>query len=212
MALTITLPQLIRNDRERTICLFVGVAATLILYPLTNRYHYIEPQLLPFTWVDSVMPFWPWTVWIYVTEYIIFFVAYFRLRDSLNTTKYFYSYLFILLFSVVVFIFYPVTFPRHDFGLEGHPDNFSKWGLNVLRNHMDTPANCLPSLHVSSCYISSICFWSENRRLCLWMLAWSTLVAISTLTTKQHYLVDIIAALILTAAAYWFFFYKARYR
>jgi membrane-associated phospholipid phosphatase len=73
---------------------------------------------------------------------------------------------------------------------------------------MDAPANCLPSLHVSSCFISSLCFWSESRKKAIALSLWSVVVSISTMTTKQHYFIDVWTAALLTAAAYWFFFFR----
>lgn len=203
-----TLPLLVKDRFSKWLWFFVGGAATLILYQITNRNHLYEPQLLPFDLVDKVMPFWTWTIWIYVTEYIIFLCAYFGLRKKENVTRYFYAYMAILLFSIVVFIFYPVTFPRDSFPVLG--DSISDKALIFLRTYMDSPANCLPSLHVSSCYISSFCFWPENRRKAVGFFLWSTLVAISTMTTKQHYFIDVWVAIIICVVSFWFFFYRVK--
>jgi membrane-associated phospholipid phosphatase len=200
-------PWLVRDKRSRWAHLFVGGAATLILYQITNRVHIFEPRLLPFTRVDSWMPFWPWTVWIYFTEYLFFIYAYFFMKDLRLVTRYYYAYMTILLVSVIVFALFPVTFPRADYPAVG--DSLHVAALNFLRTYMDAPANCLPSLHVSSCYISSLCFWQESRIRAIVLSFWSTLVAVSTMTTKQHYFIDVWTALILTGVCYWLFFYKA---
>lgn len=170
--------------------------------------HIFEPRLLPFTRVDASVPFWPWTVWIYFTEYAFFVYAYFFMRDLRLVTRYYYAYMTILLVSEAVFVFFPVTFPRADYPAVG--DSIHVTALNFLRTYMDAPANCLPSLHVSSCYISSLCFWQESRPKALFLGFWSTLVAVSTMTTKQHYFVDVWTAITLTGLCYWFFFYYAR--
>lgn len=201
------IPWLVKDAKSRWVHLFIGGACTLILYQLTNRIHIVEPKLLEFGPVDNAMPFWPWTVWIYFTEYAFFVYAYFWMKDLRLVTRYYYAYMMILFVSVTVFLFYPVTFPRDNYPAIG--DSISVMALNFLRTHMDAPANCLPSLHVSSCFISSLCFWQESRRKAIFLCFWSGLVAISTMTTKQHYFVDVWTALILTAVSYWFFFYKA---
>ena len=201
-------PWLVRDRKSRWAHLFVGGAATLILYQLTNRIHLIEPKLLPFTPVDHAMPFLPWTVWIYFTEYAFFVYAYFFMKDLRLVTRYYYAYMTILLVSEIIFVLYPVTYPRADFPAIG--DSVHVTAMNFLRTYMDAPANCLPSLHVSSCYISSLCFWQESRTRCILLCLWSTFVAVSTMTTKQHYFVDVWTALLLTGICYWFFFHKAR--
>lgn len=200
------IPWLVRDRKSRWAHLFIGGACTLILYQITNRVHVVEPKLLEFGAVDKVMPFWPWTVWIYFTEYAFFVYAYFWMKDLRLVTRYYYAYMTILFVSVTVFMLYPVAFPRDSFPAVG--DSISVHALNFLRTYMDAPANCLPSLHVSSCFISSLCFWQESRWRSLVLSFQSVLVAISTMTTKQHYFVDVWTALILTAVCYWFFFYK----
>jgi membrane-associated phospholipid phosphatase len=179
-----------------------------LLYQITNRAHYRVPRELIFDGMDKSMPFWTWTVWIYFTEYVIFVCAYFGLRRRENVTKYFYAYMSILIFSVIIFVIFPVTFPREIFPVLG--SSFSDEALTFLRTYMDSPANCLPSLHVSSCYISSLCFWNESRKKSMAYFAWSTLVAISTMTTKQHYFVDVWTAIIVTFISYWIFFHYIR--
>jgi membrane-associated phospholipid phosphatase len=114
----------------------------------------------------------------------------------------------ILVVSLITFVIYPVTFPRHNYPVLGN--SFSDWGLTFLRTYMDAPANCLPSLHVSSCFISSLCFWSESRKKAVLLCLWSAVVSISTMTTKQHYFIDVWTAALLTSAAYWFFFYRVK--
>lgn len=200
------LPWLVRDAKSRLVHLFLGGAATLILYQLTNRVHVFEPKLLTFSRIDSAMPFWPWTVWIYFTEYAFFVYAYFFMKDLKLVTRYYYAYMSILLFSVSIFMIYPVTFPRADFPAVG--DTLSISAMNFLRTYMDAPNNCLPSLHVSSCYISSLCFWQESRLKSTLLCIWSTFVAVATMTTKQHYFLDVWTAILLTGLAFWFFFYK----
>ncbi len=198
---------LVRDSKSRWAHLFIGGAATLMLYQLTNRAHLFTPRILPFSRVDSAMPFWPWSVWIYFTEYAFFVYAYFFMKDLRLVTRYYYAYMTILFVSVTVFMLFPVTFPRSDFPAVG--DSISIGAMNFLRNYMDAPSNCLPSLHVSSCYISSLCFWQESRMKAVALCLWSTFVAIATMTTKQHYFVDVWSAILLTGFCYWFFFYKA---
>ncbi len=204
----VILPNLVSCRKSKWIYFFIGGAASLLLYQATNRIHLREPALLPFDGVDNIMPFWTWTVWVYFTEYIIFICAYFGLRKRENVTKYFYAYMSILILSVIIFVLYPVAFPRENYPIVG--TSISDYAMIFLRTHMDGPANCLPSLHVSRCYISSLCFWGESKRKSMLYFAWSTLVAISTLTTKQHYFVDVWTAIIITFFFYWVFFHYAR--
>lgn len=202
------LPALVKDRVTKWTYFLLGGTATIVLYQWTNRNYFFEPQILPFTAVDRAMPFWTWTVWIYFTEYLIFLCAYFGLRSKEMVTRYFYAYMAILIFSAIVFMVFPVAFPRDNYPVLG--DSLSDHALIFLRTHMDTPANCLPSLHVSSCFISSFCFWQEKRSKAAWYFLWSFLVSISTMTLKQHYFVDVWTAFLVTLVSYWFFFYRVK--
>lgn len=203
-----TLPLLVKSRFTKWVYFFVGGASTILLYRFTNQHLIIEPKILPFDRVDLMMPFWPWTLWVYITEWLIFLCAYFGLRNKEHVTRYFYSYIAILLFSCTVFIVYPVAFPRELYPVNG--DTFSESALIFLRTYLDAPGNCLPSLHVSSCFISSFCFWQEKKSKAVWYFLWSVLVSISTMTTKQHYFIDVWTGFLITLISYWFFFYRVK--
>ncbi len=64
------------------------------------------------------------------------------------------------------------------------------------------PYNCLPSLHVAHSFVSALAVSQVHRRLGLIALISGTLVALSTLFTKQHYAVDVIAGVLLAFVAY----------
>lgn len=205
------LPQLVHDTGSAFVCLVVGTFFTVSLYQFTNRIHRVEPKLLPFDMVDRTMPFWPKTVWIYFTEYVIFFACYFLLESWLDLARYFYSYMTILFISCIVFWIYPVTFPREKYHLRDYPDNLSKRALSFLRDKMDTPANCLPSLHVSSCFVSAFAFWYQSKILFSIFFVWSVLVGISTMTTKQHYFIDVWTAFLLTVLVFWFYYFQVSF-
>jgi membrane-associated phospholipid phosphatase len=85
---------------------------------------------------------------------------------------------------------------------------------------MDTPANCCPSLHVSTAFLTAFIFIDssseggvrrERRGYLAIYLVWAFAIAVSTLTTKQHYLVDVVTGFVLALAHYWVFFRLARY-
>jgi membrane-associated phospholipid phosphatase len=156
------------------------------------------------------MPFLPWTVWVYFTEYIIFLCAYFGLKDNENVMRYFYTYMIVFVISIFCFIVFPVTFPRQMFSDSGA--EVSDHALYFLRIYMDNPKNCLPSLHVSTCFVSAFCFWRESKWKTAFFTLWALAVAISTMTTKQHYFVDVWTAFLLSLVVNIFCFTKLKLR
>ena len=177
---------------------------TVILYLTSNHFHLSSPQLLPLSWVDKVVPFLPNTVWIYLSEYAFFVVVYLSCNDIINLNKYFYSFLALQLVSVLIFWMLPTTYPRDQFPLTSDLDALT-YGVFYLLRKMDTPANCCPSLHVSSVYLSTFLFLDEQRKKFLFFFIWGTAISLSTLTTKQHYLVDVFSGFFMAAAIYWLF-------
>lgn len=106
---------------------------------------------------------------------------------------------------VFFFVVYPTAAPRPDV-VTG--EGFGVWGLRALYS-ADPPHNCFPSLHVAHSLVSALAVSRVHRRLGTLALVCGTLVALSTLFTKQHYVVDVIAGAFLASVAYGIFL--ARY-
>jgi membrane-associated phospholipid phosphatase len=204
------LPLFINRENKYPIGLFLFTIATAI-YLTTNHFHLFPPQYLPMTWVDLAVPFLPNTVWIYMSEYYYFAVIYVLCKDMVNLNKYFYSFLSLQFISCVIFWAWPTTFPRDLYPLPSDLNAVTSYVFGTLRQ-TDTPANCCPSLHVSSVYLLSFIFLDEQRKLFPFFFIWGTAIAFSTLTTKQHYLVDVLTGFLMAVIHYWFFHRKVSYR
>jgi membrane-associated phospholipid phosphatase len=181
------------------------------LYMSANHQNFFEPYVLQMTWIDREMPFLPWTFWIYASLYVLYGVVYLTSRDMKNTNQYLYAILALQTVSVIIFWIWPTTFPRGDYPIPEDTNAVLKWVFENFRK-IDTPKNCAPSLHVSSCYLSSFVFLQERRKLFPFFFIWATAVAFTTLTTKQHYVIDIILAIPLAVGCWWFFHRKAQYK
>lgn len=66
----------------------------------------------------------------------------------------------------------------------------------------DVQYNCFPSLHVAQCFLAALTCYRVHRGVGLVTGLWASLVGLSTLYTKQHYVVDVIAGAFLACAAY----------
>ncbi len=182
------------------------------IYLLTNHNLLFPPQLLPMTWLDQAVPMIPATVWIYLSEYPMFLVAYYLMRDHENANRYLYSITALACISAVIFELWPTTYPRELFPLPAEGmDAATRFLFTVLRES-DTPANCCPSLHVSGVYLSAFVFLDEQRKKFWGFFIWGTLISFSTLTTKQHYVIDVATGFLLAVLLYWFFHRWVTYR
>ena len=194
---------------------FVGAimyAMGYTFYYFTNHHPIFQEHYLPLTWVDRHAPFVPYSIYPYISEYFYFAFVYILLNNYDNINKYLYSFFFLQLVSCTVFLIYPTVYPRGDFPVPTDLPNFVQATWAWLRS-IDSPGNCFPSLHVSSVYLSAFVFWSDGQKKIFWtFLAWSTLIALSTLTTKQHYLADILSGLTLSVVFYRWFHIKQEYQ
>lgn len=95
------------------------------------------------------------------------------------------------------FVLYPTEAPRP---VRVVGEGFAAWGLRALYSS-DPPYNCFPSLHVAHSFVSALATHRVHRRLGILATLCATLVALSTLFTKQHYVLDVLAGVILASVA-----------
>lgn len=204
------LPIFLTHQNRNWVGFFVFISAIFTYMP-ANHWPVFEPTLLPMTRIDQVVPFLPNSLWIYMSEWLLFPAFYLTARNLGNLNRYIYSFLALQLISVAIFWIWPTTFPRADFPLPEDLNAVTYYFFTALRT-IDQPTSCCPSLHVSSVYLSAFLFIEEQRRKFIPALIWATAVAVSTLTTKQHYVIDLVTGLMLAGLCYWFFHHYATYR
>jgi membrane-associated phospholipid phosphatase len=158
----------------------------------------LERKTLPFICGEERIPFLPWTFIVYLSVFIqAILVVRYMPEEFIEKIK---PVAIVLVLShVIVFILLPVKYPRDCYTTDS---NLIHWFQAI-----DTHGNCFPSLHVSGTILSALCFGlthkSKTSKFFMWM--WTVLITLSVLTTKQHYVVDIISAVFVTVAIILFF-------
>lgn len=205
------LPALITRSNIWRMGLLCGVVF-LFGYMLPNNFHLYTPQYLPLTEVDRMIPLAPWTIYIYISEYILFTIAYVLYRTDLARNKYVWAYCGTLFVAGLFYVFYPVAYPRHDFPLPEATQGLTRYTFEAMR-WLDKPTNCFPSMHVCCCLLAAFGFFEKGEsRIMAWVfLIWAIAIGLSTLPTKQHYAVDVLGGLALALAGYWVFFKRTEY-
>ncbi|HYC35147.1 MAG TPA: phosphatase PAP2 family protein [Usitatibacter sp.] len=99
--------------------------------------------------------------------------------------------------AYVGFLVYPTVLPRPEIAQGG----FFAWALQ-LNYDLDPPLNCFPSLHVAWAFVAALACYRVHRGVGIAAQAWAGLIAVSTLYTKQHYFVDVVAGLAIAYLAY----------
>jgi PAP2 superfamily. len=160
------------------------------------------PVHAPVTALDRLLPLAPvWAV-VYGALYaflIVLPVLVVQQEELIRRTVW--AYLTVWTVAYLGFLLYPTVAPRGDTVVG---EGFAVWGLRFLYD-ADPPYNCFPSIHVAHSFVSALACYRVHRTLGVVALTCASLVAISTLLTKQHYVVDLIAGVFLALAAYGLF-------
>lgn len=170
----------------------VFTGAHAVVYMVGNHWPVSEPRLLPMTAIDVSTPFLPATVFLYISDYVLAFVAFMSLERRESVRRFLWVFMTCVGVAGVVHWAFPTTYPRDLFPIPQDAHLMSQWALRVLR-FFDSPNSCLPSLHVATATGSAVLVYRENRKLSGGLFAWAMVVCASTLTAKQHYLVDVLA-------------------
>ena len=149
--------------------------------------------------LDRTLPLQPAWVLVYGTLYL-FLIALpvFAVRHDEHIRRTVFAYLTVWTAAYVCFLLYPTIAPRPA---ELTGEGFAIWGLRSLYA-ADTPYNCFPSLHVAHSFVSAFTCFPVHRKVGGVAVFCASLVAVSTLFTKQHYVLDVIAGVILACLAY----------
>jgi len=148
---------------------------------------------------DRALPLQPIWALIYGALYMFLIVLpVIVVREEAHIRRTFWAYLAVWTTAYVCFLVYPTVAPRPP---EVVGDGFAAWGLRFLYD-ADPPYNCFPSLHVAHSFVSALTCYRLDRRLGHGALLCASLVAISTLFTKQHYIADVVGGIVLAIVAY----------
>jgi membrane-associated phospholipid phosphatase len=174
------------------------------LYLLSSQFHVGKAVRLRWLALDEAVPFLPWTVWIYLSAFVYLPVALHLNRSTLNLNRRLYAFVALGVVSAAIFFLVPSVYPRELYPLPEGVDAASRWLMETVRA-VDRPDNCAPSLHVSLATLVALGFLDDRREVFPWIAAWAGLQSLSTLTTKQHHVLDVVSGLVFGALFYFFF-------
>ncbi len=150
---------------------------------------------LPLTRVDHVIPFWPWTVWPYLALITSEAILPLLIRRGDVMARLALAYCLATPINFLTFYLLPIRYERPDAPTGPGVSN----ALYRLLIEVDTASCCFPSAHIVGPAIVLWSLWCDRQRHGIWLLLGFVLGAASILTTKQHYLWDLLAGLILAA-------------
>ncbi|WP_461811406.1 phosphatase PAP2 family protein [Faecalimonas sp.] len=162
-------------------------------------HHYILTSRL-----DEEIPLIPESLLIYFGCYIFWAVNYILIakQDEEKAYQFFLADMISRIICFLIFILFPTTNIRPDIVGEGMWNE----GMRFLYQ-IDAADNLLPSIH---CLVSWFCYIGirGEKKISKWY-QWASctiaiLVFVSTLTTKQHVMIDVIAGVIIAEGTLWF--------
>jgi membrane-associated phospholipid phosphatase len=185
-------------DRRLRVPAVVGGGLLLAgLFVVPERFHLGEPTSLDRSVVDDWIPFLAWTIWVYASYYLLLILAVWLPKDDKRRSDAAYGLVLAAIIGVIIFTLWPTSVMRQSPGFDG-PTGF----LWRLLFSVDTPMNALPSLHVANTCLAAIALWSRRGLWRIIVPVWATMVILSTLTTKQHYAIDVPGGLLLAAICF----------
>jgi membrane-associated phospholipid phosphatase len=107
----------------------------------------------------------------------------------------------VMLGAYAGFLMYPTAAPRPA---EVAAEGFTAWMLEAVYG-VDPPHGCFPSLHVAYSFVAAFACYRVHRGVGVAAMIWAGLIGVSTVYTKQHYVVDVPAGVALALVAYLIF-------
>lgn len=183
--------------RLRVPAIVVGGLLLVSLFALPERIQLWPTMPLGKSVVDAWIPFLPWTVWVYVSEYLFLILAIWFSPDDRRRSDCAYGLVLAAIIGLVIFTLLPTSVMRES----PDPDGVTGFLLRCLFA-LDTTGNALPSLHVANTCLAAIALAARRGLWRVAVVAWAALIMLSTLTTKQHYAVDVAGGLVLAAICF----------
>jgi membrane-associated phospholipid phosphatase len=188
-------------DHGKRILLWM-ISGAIVLYFYGVSKAVVGHTTLPMTAIDLAIPLMPWTIWVYGSGSKAALVGWLLVPDAKAGRRLLWTLATCCAVAALVFVTFPTTYPRELYPLPAG-DSATLREFADLRG-ADSPTNCLPSLHVALAWglALNVGSWMGRGRVIPYV--WALLVSIGTLTTKQHYFVDVPTGAALGWGAYVF--------
>lgn len=170
-----------------------GAAMLLGLAVFIGVERLVVPRYLLATAADAGIPFLPcsWLIYVLFFPFVVVAAAYGSARRFAVFME---AGALAFLVALPLFWLLPESLPRPDPALIGN--GFLHQRLSRLWA-LDLPVNGFPSLHVAITCLA--CRMLAGHYRGLWIVALGGLICLSTLTTKQHTLIDVLGGGLLAA-------------
>jgi len=179
---------------------FLGVYS---LYFPINHFTQSRDYSTPMVGLDEAIEFLPSALYPYALMVPLVLLPFVAIRDAALLKRQVHAFVAAMVISYLCFLVFPVRMTLRPEIPE--PVGFTQWAV-ALCFSLDPPNNCCPSLHVSLSFVGAMGAWVLDRTTGLVALLGALAVSVSTLFLRQHFLVDIVLAMMLCGWIYWLLF------
>ena len=190
--------KLLSKINYKVIGIIAGVTIFECMIFFLTKFFLRTPHLVGSSFDDRI-PFLPGFIYIYILWYFSLIVIpyYVYIKDKSSFFKYVVAIIISLVMCGIIYVIYPNSITRAE--VTG-TDLSSK--LVKLIYFLDTPVNCLPSIHCLYAYMFIFAIFDTKNESKLYIkiiiTIFSIAVVFSTLFVKQHVIYDALAALIIS--------------
>ncbi len=192
--------QYIKKNKELVISMAILFLGNMFMYWILKLFQ-SDPIYINF-YLDNKIPFWGWTVYIYDMFYPFSIVAFFLLykKDKKAYYKGIISTIIGCIICYIIYLLMPTIMYRPEIP---NYDFFTNLVLKITFYFDNPPLNCFPSLHCVFCFQVMFSYlrstYNSKRKHLISFIA--ILIILSTLFVKQHYVFDVISALLVCILA-----------
>ncbi len=190
---------MIKNENKKLLLIPLLVAFQSLLYFLCKFGPY-NPHLIG-SKIDLKIPFIPIFIYLYIFWYLLLFLIpyIFYKNDKESFYRYATCNIICTIISTFVFIVYPTTIIRNNIEVTG----ITSFIVNFIYK-VDTPIlNCFPSMHCVLCFLFMFNIPKNISKIHKFLICFiSIMVILSTLFVKQHVIVDVVSAFLISLVVY----------
>jgi membrane-associated phospholipid phosphatase len=176
------------------LCAITGfITVFFFAYLMLLRFPFYHVTVMPLTALDRFIPFQPWTLGLYFSLWFYVSLPPALLRTRRELYVYGWIAAALALIALTIFFFWPTSIP---------PSPEIVWSTHpafAMMRRVDESQNACPSLHVAFSVFSGIWLDRVLRQMKVGTLGralnvcWCVGIVYSTISTRQHVAIDVIA-------------------
>jgi hypothetical protein len=186
----------------KTLGSICAISSFFVLYFIVLKHPLITVREVPLLPLDTWVPVLSSSVWIYFSLWVYICIPSSMMHQAGQLGVYLLGAFLMSAIGLSVFLFFPTTVPTWEI-------DWSQYRFLYFLKQSDASGNACPSLHVAFAVYSG--FWLARMLRIVeatWPVhfvnvLWATLIVLSTLTTKQHVLVDVLVGIPFGLLVFW---------